>query len=149
MPGAGEVTAMERIDAAICLLLGCALAILPAGCVSIARMNVIQYPAREAKQALPFVTAAAKSLGYDARADEDSVAVILDDSAWLKFDVRCDYLDCEPGDFVFWVILDEEKVALKDREAKFAWGKRIGDEVWRVASDLRTGRAVPDSVQRP
>lgn len=127
----------------------CALAVLASACVSITQMNVIQYPPLEARLAFPSVADAARQQGYQVQTGEDEVSVVLDDSSWLKFAVRCAYVDCEPGDFVFWVILDEEKVAPADREAKFAWGARIGDEIWRRALQLRDGKAGPAAKPAP
>jgi len=137
---------MSRAVRAACVVVCCGAVFGLQACTAISRSNVIQYPAQEARLALPFVAMAARNQGYEVRTQQDAVAVILDDSSWLKFDVRCEYLDCEPGDFVFWVIIDEEKVARKDREAKFAWGKEIGDEIWRLATQIRTGETIPDSV---
>ena len=98
---------------------------------------------------LPSVADAARQQGHQVRIDVDEVAVILDDASWLKYSVLCEYVDCEPGDFVYWVILDEEKVLPKDREAKFAWGKQVGDQIWRLATQLRTSKAAPKAAPAP
>lgn len=112
------------------------------GCKTTVSYNVLPYPAELAHEAMPFVATAARIKGYTARMNEDELSVVLDSAVWLKYDV----LKGDPPKFIYWIILNTKKVPPRRRDAKLAWAKQVGDELWRLAMAIKSGRVVPSSV---
>jgi hypothetical protein len=126
----------------VCLaVLGLGAAAL-GGCKTTVQYNVLPYPGELAHEAMPFVATAARTKGYVARMDEDELSVILDGAVWLKYEV----LEGDHPKLVYWIILNDKKVPPRRRDAKLAWAKRKGDEIWRLAMAIKSGRVVPSSV---
>ena len=117
------------------------LLLLVSGCMPF-RYYPLPASAEEARSTFAPIATAASNLGYRAHQWPDRVVVEPDGHT------RIDYMFDASGNYAMCVML-KDKPAEAQRDAAFAAGKRMGDELWTRAMALRMPVAAAPVVAAP